>query len=153
MPLLGLGPRRSGRRTSNTDGAVLAQIYAPPSDLGPDRDDTRRWAGSPTCSLVVSTLCVFAACVPLTVLHVLFGDTLAGPDGRVADGVYELSSRWPIMLWSAHFASFLGSTVWLTAVVAGFAWYLVRRDQHRRALLGLVWITALTHLRHRAGAL
>jgi len=68
-------------------------------------------------------------------VHVAFGNTIAGLDRRVADGVYELSSRWPVVLWSAHVASFLGSTVWLTGVVAGVAWYLVRRDQHRRSVL------------------
>ena len=44
-------------------------------------------------------------------------------------------SRSPILLWSAHVASFLGSAVWLTGVVAGVAWYLIRRDQHRRAVV------------------
>jgi len=68
-------------------------------------------------------------------VHVAFGDVLAELDRRAADGVYELSSRWPIMLWSAHVVSFLGSGVWLTGVVAGVVWYLVRRDQYRRAVL------------------
>lgn len=78
---------------------------------------------------------VLAVCGSLALVHVPFGDTLAEPDRLVADGVYDVSSRSPILLWSAHVASFLGSAVWLTGVVAGVAWYLIRRDQHRRAVV------------------